>query len=243
MAWVREVNPDVLALQETACCRQAMERVGELFPHRVAEGQVLSHWPVVDCHRLHPKVDEGLLREYGIRLKDWLHLMGDDWQEMPIWCVTLDVDGRTLRLICCYMMSTGFNRARYDAPNVLHRLWLTWKYDSFGKRARLVGADVIVNECSRLQLPTIVCGDMNDFAYSKCLRRLMLGCGLRNAWDELHGGKGWFGRIRSDSNTFESQGFHLRLDHFLIGEGITPKKIEVMKAGFSDHHGLVLIIK
>lgn len=88
-----------------------------------------------------------------------------------------------------------------------------------------------VDSCRTVGIPTIVCGDLNDFCGSKTLHILQKYGALKDCWWERGCGFGF---------TFHSQGWmHFRLDHILHTEDLECTSVKVVKQDYSDHNALI----
>ena len=81
----------------------------------------------------------------------------------------------------------------------------------------------------KYNLPTIVCGDMNDFESSKTIS-VIKGDNLKDVWWEK--GKGY-------GMTYDRHHLKIRIDHILTSKEFEAVSVHVPRLSFSDHYPVV----
>ena len=92
---------------------------------------------------------------------------------------------------------------------------------------------MIRDSIAKYDLPTIVCGDMNDFQFSRPVKTIM-GEDLKNVWWERGMGYG---------KTYDKYHLKLRIDHILVSKEFEPVSVDVPHLKFSDHYPIVADMK
>ena len=92
---------------------------------------------------------------------------------------------------------------------------------------------MIRDSIASYNLPTIVCGDMNDFQFSSPVKTIM-GDDLKNVWWERGMGYGM---------TYDKYHLKLRIDHVLFSKEFEPVSVDVPHLRFSDHYPIVADMK
>ena len=156
------------------------------------------------------------------------------YDEPPIYNAVLDVNGQETLVICCYLKTNDYSQLRNKhSDRWLDGLDEYFKGYNVGSGVRSLNAEMMRDSISRYDLPTIVCGDMNDFQYSRSVMALM-GDDLKNVWWERGFGYGM---------TYNKYHLKIRIDHILMSKEIEAVSVDVPHLRFSDHYPIVADLK
>lgn len=225
--YIIDQHADVVTFEEITSDRMPtlVNVLKGTYPYISEDCTFFSKYPF--CHR--KKIWDASVNE---RDADFDYFVMPEWREMPIYIQTVDIAGKEIWLVQCYMMTNNFNRAKYDmkeGDGLWKRICLTLKYLRMGYRFRAIGAQRIKQELAHVSGPVIVCGDMNDLSQSPSLR-LIAGNKLKEAWWEKGLGFGF---------TFIAQKMLFRLDHILYSKELKLSNIVVKHAKYSDHMPMI----
>lgn len=142
----------------------------------------------------------------------------------------IDIDGHETLVICCHLKSNDYSKLRHEHSN-------NWFYSinncisgyRKGSAVRSLDAKMICDSIAKYNLPTIVCGDMNDFEWSRAVK-IIAGGNLKNVWWERGLGFG---------NTYDRFHLKIRIDHIFISNEIKAVHVDVPHLYFSDHYPIV----
>lgn len=151
-----------------------------------------------------------------------------------IYNAVLDIGNRETLVTCCYLRTNDYSKHRLEHLEN----WFDGIDDyicgyRFGCAVRNLSAKMICDSIYKYDLPTIVCGDMNDFQSSLAVRTLT-GNELKNAWWERGFGYGM---------TYDNYHLKLRIDHILVSKEIDVARVTVPHLRFSDHYPIVADLK
>lgn len=151
-----------------------------------------------------------------------------------IYNAVLNIDNRETLVIGCYMKTNNYSKHRLEHPES----WLDGLDDYFngydlGSAIRTLGAKMIRDSIAKYNLPTIVCGDMNDFQFSTAVKTIM-DDDLKNVWWERGFGYGM---------TYDNYHLKIRIDHILISKEFDVASVTVPHLRFSDHYPIVADLK
>lgn len=131
---------------------------------------------------------------------------------------------KKMRIVACHLSSNQWHSSLTGGDGIFNNI-------RKGYRQRLLEVEEICDSLNTwTYLPTIVCGDMNDFSGSPTLNTLQDNISLEDAWWKSGFGYG---------ATFSSKGLYLRLDHILFTKEINIQQIEVLHLPYSDHYPLI----
>ena len=244
MQAIDSLHPQVLALQEmlTTYSSSLCDTLTKRFPYSSlrAYSQSKSYSHYVAC----------LFSEYPIkRINRFVY----DRQEIDsiysqyavpdslrrffnseIYDAVLDIDGQEALIVCCYLKTNDYTRLRKDHKGS----WIDGLGDYYngyklGSATRSLDAKMIRDSIASYNLPTIVCGDMNDFQFSSPVKTIM-GDDLKNVWWERGMGYGM---------TYDKYHLKLRIDHVLFSKEFEPVSVDVPHLRFSDHYPIVADMK
>ena len=142
----------------------------------------------------------------------------------------IDIDGRETLLVCCYLKTNDYSKLRNEhSENWFHGLKDYFSGYRMASCVRSLNAKMIRDSIAKYNLPTIVCGDMNDFQFSRPVKTIM-GDDLKNVWWERGMGYGM---------TYNKYHLMLRIDHILYSKEFEPVSVYVPHLRFSDHYPIV----
>lgn len=253
LALIDSLNPDVLVVEEMNYfySKELREALNARFPFQTANSYpdyngyevLFSKFPIRSFVRY--QLTDRQLQAIGQRFQldltipaeAYLHynkpaLMGqrewEFWHELrTLYNVVLEVDHRPMLLVCCHLMSNN------TAP----------LFEGFerGRMVRQIQASAIRDSVAAYGLPTVVCGDLNDWEGSPVLETLMAAPDrgasakpLRSAWWEAGCGLGF---------TFGKGWLHARIDHVLVSADWRVLEARVAEVDLSDHRPLVVDVQ
>lgn len=151
-----------------------------------------------------------------------------------IFFAILEIEDRKVFVVCCYLKSNDYSKLRKDYSDS----WIDGLDEYFngyniGSAIRSLNANLIRDSIAKYNLPTIICGDMNDFHYSRAVK-IMMGNDLKNVWWERGLGYGM---------TYNKYHLKLRIDHILISEHFEAVSVVIPHLRFSDHYPIVSDLK
>lgn len=241
---IDSLHPQVLALQEmlTTYSAALCDTLTKRFPYSSlrAYSQSKSYSHYVAC----------LFSEYPIRR---INRFVYDRQEIDslynlysvpdsvrrffnseIYDAVLDIDGQEVLIVSCYLKSNDYSRLSKDYDeNWVDGLGDYFRGYQLGSAIRCLDAKMIRDSIAMYNLPTIVCGDMNDFQFSRPVKTIM-GEDLKNVWWERGMGYG---------KTYDKYHLKLRIDHILVSKEFEPVSVDVPHLKFSDHYPIVADMK
>ncbi len=144
----------------------------------------------------------------------------------------LDVNGKTLDMVTAHFVSPreGLMEARYDLLNGKDD-WIA------NLRARYSEAQLLLRDVSKMPRPLLLMGDFNAPEGSPVVAELKRA-GLRDSFSEAGRGYGYtYGHALGRKTDF------LRIDHILVGTGITVLSSTVGGGEASDHSPVIAEIK
>lgn len=239
--YVQDEQVDVLAVQEIYFGESCgiNQKLAEVFPYHTSDYRVFSKYPISQEKMLRLGTDNERVKA----IPGFTQAVGANWEEMPIGSQVIEVNGKKLKLIDCYMMTNGFTQAKIDfgkrkgKVSAISNYWQLavdlYRNMALGYAARLLGAELIREEIEYTDIPVIVCGDMNDLSGSPSLRKICNGTHLRDAWWEKGFGFGF---------TFSGKGMWFRLDHVMYSGGVELAGVKLTEKGLgvSDHRGVMV---
>lgn len=198
---------------------------------------------------LYRKIDEGIkanypystLDEEGNRFKsvysrypirDYQQLKRDE-ETLPICVMRIDVNGRTCSIATCHLMSNNFSPVYREIKdkriNLGKGIKETFSSIRQGCQIRQKQVEKLLEHLKGTDVPTLVCGDINDVAYSTTMRRFTKA-GYKDSWWKRGFGFGF---------TYWGMKMRFRLDHILYSGSIKPVCVRVIQSKVSDHRPLV----
>ena len=244
LSTIDSIHPQVLVLQEMRkvysdlLCRELQDRypynsLVELSKRRLYSVNVaclFSSFPIIDFSRMkynRQEIDSVYVR-YSI--PDSLRY----YVNSELYHALLDINGNEIQLVCCYLKTNEYSRLRKNYSG----RWIDGLNDYFkgyklGRAFRCLDAKMIRDTIAKYNLPTIVCGDMNDFQFSSPVKTIM-GDDLKNVWWERGMGYGM---------TYDKYHLKLRIDHVLFSKEFEPVNVDVPHLRFSDHYPIVADMK
>lgn len=147
-----------------------------------------------------------------------------------IYNAVLDIDSHETLVVCCYLKSNEYSKLR----NEHNDKWIDGLDDYLGaynrgSTIRSLESKMIRDSIAKYSLPTIVCGDMNDFQCSPAVKTMM-GDNMKNVWWERGLGYGM---------TYDKYHLKIRIDHILISNEFEAERVDVPHLPFSDHYPIV----
>lgn len=151
-----------------------------------------------------------------------------------IYNAVLNIEGRESLVICCYLKTNNYSKLRqYHSDSWFDGLDEYFDGYNLGSGVRSLNAKMIRDSITKYNLPTIICGDMNDFQYSRAVKTMM-GNDLKNVWWEKGLGYGM---------TYNKYRLKLRIDHILISGHFEAVGVDIPHLRFSDHYPIVSDLK
>jgi len=149
-----------------------------------------------------------------------------------------NVDGKPLKVYGCHLTSNNYvdNQHRLDWDSIHTRAELQLYFQMYKRASRYRAEEVrtLVHDLKSDSLPTIIMGDMNDFAGSSALSGIKKA-GFQDAWWKKGLGYG---------KTFHRRKLHLRIDHiFYQPEFFDLQEVDVIQTNASDHNALKASLK
>lgn len=244
LAAVDSISPQVLVLQEmrkeysALLCKELQDRYpNNSLSELATQKQVFKHtaclfskYPIKSFYRAVYKRHEmdSIYIEYNV--PDSVRRFSPP----EIFNAILDINGKEVFIVCCYLKTNDYSKLRQDhTDSWLDGLDEYFNGYSIGSAIRSLDAKMIRDSIARYDLPTIVCGDMNDFQFSRSVRTIM-GEDLKNVWWERGMGYGM---------TYNRYHLKLRIDHILVSKEIEPVNVMVPHLPFSDHYPIVADVK
>lgn len=243
LATIRQVNPDVLCLQEVsqenfkwmADSLDAIFGYGESFgiTHEVMRHVLYSKKPLRNFSR-HKCIGNMDTTGFStIDLKELLQIT----RQMPLYSAEIEAKpGQWVTIFSCHLRSSAYSTARKQMgvdANWIDGVPLYFRNYRIGKRIRDFEADNVRRNVDSIMnqrgQAVIVAGDFNDWSGSYCMNTIQYN-DFKDAWWE--GGNG-FG--------FTYNGWHLRLrlDHILYSDNFELCGVKVIESDTSDHRALV----
>lgn len=156
------------------------------------------------------------------------------FMQSDVYNAILDLNGQETLVVCCYLKTNDYSRLRHIHSDS----WLNGLNDYFngyniGSAIRSLDAKMIRDSIDQYDLPTIVCGDMNDFQFSRSVKTIM-GDDLKNMWWERGLGYGM---------TYNKYNLKIRIDHILLSREYDAVSVDIPHLRFSDHYPIVADLK
>ena len=237
---IDSIYPQVLVLQEMSkdyspyLCDELQKRypynsLSELSKTKVRNQKVaclFSMYPIRSFFRI--KYDRQEIE--SVYKENTLKKSKRHYSSPEIFNSVIDIDGRETLLVCCYLKTNDYSKLRNEHSNN----WSDGLEDyidgyNLASQIRSLNVKMIRDSIAKYDLPTIVCGDMNDFQFSRPLKILM-GDDLKNVWWERGMGYGM---------TYNMYHLMLRIDHVLVSKDFVPVSVDVPHLRFSDHYPIV----
>lgn len=207
-SFFRMKNADLLILPE--CRPQIRPEVHSILRH-------LYPYNITDAFDIDPRyIETFVYSRYPIEkvshLSDYVYSMN----------IVLPNQQR-LCLVACHLQSNQWHSSLNGGDGLLKNI-------HNGYQKRLKQTEIIIDSITNIEIPIIVCGDMNDISGSSVLRTLQNGINLNDAWWE--GGCGY-------GPTFTGKHLYLRLDHILYSHHLSLKHVWIPSVNYSDHRPLI----
>lgn len=240
LAAIDSIHPDVLALQEMhygqapMLCEGLRKRypynaIHELNVRRTGDRDIaclFSRYPIRSIYQLKEEAQQvdSIYNKYAVPKE------ARDWGKQEIFNVVLDIEGKDVLLVCSYLKTNNVPRfQKRGFKGFKEVLQKSLEGYQVGSEIRHLDAQLIRDSIEHYHLPTIVCGDMNDFESSKTVQTI-LGNDLKDVWWES--GKGY-------GMTYYRHHLKIRIDHILTSEEIEAVSVDIPHLPFSDHYPLV----
>lgn len=212
VAAVREIEPDVIALQEVrGALSDSVRALDSMYPYRSSsltggrEGlMILSRWPITE----------------EIADADWL----------GCWClrVTIDWQGRAVHIVNVHVASPS-----YDVPADGNIPWVR----SFDSGHQTYVFDALLADLAEVDLPVVVLGDFNT-ADGQANYDRVIGSGLVDA--QRQAGRGLGLTYPAPFTAVVWLPFPLiRIDYVFSGPSFAAVHFERVRIAGSDHLGVV----
>lgn len=152
---------------------------------------------------------------------------------LPICKMTITINEHAIQIFNCHLMSNNFSveirKIRETGKGICKGIVSILRRIDFGYRCRETQMRVLNNNIVK-DIPSIVCGDLNDIGGSPVVR-ILNKAGFCDAWWEVGYGYG---------ATFHGMGLRFRLDHiFYSKHDLKPLRAKLIKTNVSDHYPLV----
>ena len=193
-------------------------------PYQLADRYktVYSKYPISDYKQLEDerKADERVVGS-------------EDRGYLPICGMVITFDDEKLYVVNCHLHSNNFSSAlrKLRRKEVTFLLFFKEAISLLlhGIETRERQTRILAEHLKGINLPLLICGDMNDVSGS-IVMKMLKGKALKDAWWQKGLGFGF---------TLATKGMRWRIDHILYSDDFKIDSINIGRSGLSDHRPLI----
>ena len=224
--YIKFCNADIICIQEFACSKNLLDKFSLAAIRLNLYKYPYSHIEFLSSNK-NMKKGIATFSKYPIIKKEQIHFNSKNHNAINSY---VKVGRDTLQVINCYLESnrlttedkdiTKWEKENDPIKNIYNKL-------SRAANERRKQADLIVSKKNE-NIPSIVCGDMNDVPSSYVYRRLRGD--YKDAFLSLGKGLG---------NTFHEGIYNFRIDYIFFNNFVEPHLFSVDKIEKSDHYPIL----